>query len=203
MKEFFLTEHSWYCRQCYEQQKQIGVIKLDLCTMNPERLLLYAGTQFFCITYYECIEHGDKYRFRQELVKKIYESLSKVIDLPLYKVERSVRLEKHFRNIRKGNVRNNIFFRQVNYIYYDNAYNAYAITTEAEWTAAISDNEKLKESYRNAIAYIESKGREYEHLKQQAKQLLYANYIHLEKRDEIKTIESLITQIKHEIQQIS
>ena len=188
MKELYLDTHAFHC-PCNSNEVEEKLI--NFCSINPERFLFFLGTKFYIITYNPCIEFGDKYNLKKNLIDKIIKD-NKIFDL--YEVNRGVDLQKDLINFRIRNKSLRKYIEQVNFIYEDNRRKKYAITTRTRYLDSICNNEEIEENYKIAKQMLIDN--EYNWLLNSLDELYYANKIYNEPIAEYhKSIEHIINTI--------
>ncbi len=187
MKEYILDIHS---ERCTEFALESDIHRF--CEMNPERLLIFAGNQFFLLTYYRCTSVTyDRYDFIRELIS---EAIGKFKILELYEVRKSVDISKELKNFRMHNKQLRQYIEQVNFIYRSSS-TEYAITTYTKYIDVICDRDIIIENYKKAKTFLEKK--EYHYLINQLDKLLQVNDpIVYDDTEIFKTTEFLIKKIK-------
>lgn len=182
MKENYLDQHSSFCNsQC--------------CISYPERFLFFAGNKFFLITYHSCLNHGDQYQFKKDLIELV---LKKTKVFERYEVNRGVSITKELRNFRIRNQALRKTIKQVNFIYSGNNGYEYAITTTADFLETISNESVIKEAYEEAKLFLEQKG--YDFLLEDLRQLYFSNLVYDNSDTEVsKTIDHIVSIINNSI----
>ena len=165
-----------------------------MCHRNPRRMLFYLKGKFILIAYHYCMEFGDEYQYKMDLIKQII-SDNKVYLLS--EVNKSVRVEEELKEFRLRNRTLRKVVQEVNYIYCDNAQRFYAITTTIPFIDAITSDDSIFEEYKKAkICLIESG---LENLLPELNQLMVKNcvYSYISNSESVKTVEFLIDQINN------
>lgn len=194
VKEFILDNHSEHCK-CHPNQTKHTEWDY-FCELNPKRFLFFLDNKFFLISYYGCIEYYDHLEFKEMLVKKVIDQYN-IYDL--YKVNRGVRVSDELAKFRKTTTLNNKIIQQVNYIYSDAAGRQYAITTKIKMLDRIINEDEIKNSYKEAKAYLKQK--EYDYLIDELDRLIEHNYLGVCESDIVKTIPHLIKLITKKTKQ--
>lgn len=147
MKHFYLDEHRWFC----DTKINNGSIRKSYCELNPEHFLFFVGNEFILITYHKCMEGGDGYNFKKELIEQVIEKFK---IFPRYEVNRGVDVEKNLKNFRLRNIPLRKFIKQVNFIYSDATGKEYAITTLIEYLDSICNEDAIRKNYKEATEYL-------------------------------------------------
>ena len=185
MKEYFLEEHSSLCRN------NTGEYYKDFCKYNPERFLFFVGNKFVLVTYHQCLEFGERYEFKKSIIDAIIKN-NKIFDL--YKVDRSINIEKELKSFRIKNQALKKYIQQVNFIYSDNANKSYAITTKTDFLEHICNQEEIDENYKKAKSFLKDK--KYDWLLDDLDNLFMYNKVYDSEDTEYhKTIEILVKSI--------
>lgn len=195
MKHFIIDEHSDTCKKrAFIDLEDIfsGFNQHKYCDQTPERLLFFAGNNFFLISYFRCLKPNfDEYEFIKSLIET---AIGKLKILELYRVRKSVNVERDLNNFKTTNrhLRENI--EQVNFIY-GNASTKFAITTYTPYIDAICDNEIIRSNYKIAKEYLYNNKLGY--LINELDNLFQANYFLINDEEVIlKTTDQLLQNIK-------
>lgn len=189
MKEFYLDYHTFNC-PC-SKPKDSDNYWLRICELNPERFIFYLKNNFYLITYHTCNNLGNHIDYKKLIIESAI-GQNKVY--PIYKVNKSVNIERDLKNFRLHNKNLRKHIQEVNYTYSDNANNIYAITTTVSYLEAIADNEQIHENFKKAKEFLEKM--EYNWLIKDLFYLYNNNIIAGESEVEyVKTIDHLINLI--------
>lgn len=149
MKELYLDFHSSICdnmKPYYHNDKSF-----KWCEMNPDRFLFFVGNKFVLITYNSCLNCGDKYDFKKEIINKV------IVDnniFETYEINRSVNVKENLKDFRIRNKSLLKYIQQVNFIYYDNANKEYAITTKTKYLDALCNQDEIDSNYIKAREFL-------------------------------------------------
>jgi hypothetical protein len=141
MKEFHLDGHTDYCKMHD---------KYNYCHRIPEKFLFYLNGRFAIINYYKCWNMGDEYEQKIDLLKVLIKN-GKFYSQ--YDISRGWDIEKNLRDYRMKNIDLKKTMLEVNYIY-GNICKDFAICTEIPFWDGVCNEEKLKNSYEDAVNYI-------------------------------------------------
>ncbi len=182
MKVFHLQGHDKCCQDH------------DWCFLNST-LLMIKG-EFIVVEYQRCIELSSHIDFNLYLVKRI---LGKCANTPLYKIEKSIALDKSWSNQKKREMIYNSKHREVNYIYYNNAGRPYSINSIIDFGEAVTFQDKLDEELNDVLEYIRENN--LDHLKDKAKELHFHNFAYQLRKEEfiVRAIDEIVTNIKQAI----
>lgn len=187
MKEYYIDTH---LNQCIESKK-IDNYYGRYCELNPNRFLFFLKTNFFLITYNNCISHYDHLEFKKMLIERIIGN-NKLFEY--YEVNRGVDVNDDFKNFRIRNQSLRKYIQQINFIYNNAAGKKYAITTKTKYIDSICNQEEIKTNYNNAKDFLIKN--EYDWLLPELEELYYKNTLFNDNVAEYhKTIEHLINSI--------
>lgn len=186
MKEFYLDQHSITCR-CRNDKSIFN----HYCQVNPDRFLFFLKTHFILITYHSCMDMGDQYAFKKDLIDRVIVD-NKVFNY--FELDRGVDVENTLKNFRIRNRTLKKYIQQVNFIYYDNAKKIYAITTKTKFLDAIFNQDEIDKNYKLAKDFLLKN--EYNWLLNQLDLLYYNNQIYNESSAEYcKSVDHIIKKI--------
>lgn len=183
MKAFYLDDHSKFCKPSVS-----GVF--NFCETNPKAFLFFVKNNFVLILYHRCLEYGDEYKFKKEIIESVLKN-AKIKER--HEVRKSVVYDDEFKSLRLRNKPLNKISYDVSYLYSDSAGKQYAIVTEIEILDKVANHDELKKSYENALMMLKEKG--YSYLEDQLTTLYHANCAYVEQIEKVKTIDYLITKI--------
>lgn len=163
--------------------------------MHPTEFLFFAGDNFFLITYHYCMEYGDRYEFKKEIIEKV---LDKYKILELYEVNRGIDVENDLKKFRIKNNPLRKYIQQVNFIYFSGNKKVYAITTKTKYLDSICNQENLYKNYLAAKEFLINSEREY--LLNDLDNLFKHNVIYTGNiAEHFKTIDHLVKSINQQI----
>lgn len=194
MKEHYIDMHLDDCPSHPDYKKDHGewLCLNSFCELNPDRFLFFLGNDFYLITYHMCLNRYDEYDFKVSLVEAIIKRY-KIFDL--YKVNKSVNIDKDLKNFRIKNQALRKYIKQVNYIY-GGFGKEYAITTTVDYIKSIVNQEIIYENYKKAKEYLEQN--KYLWLIEKLDKLMQMNYLSQPTDVEyFKTIDYLIHSINN------
>jgi hypothetical protein len=189
MIHIVLDKHS---ESCLATNEKLRGTELEgwsrYCQLNPQNFVFFAGSDFYLLTYFGCIEGYSHLDFKREVLKEIFGRYS---DLEWYKVGNERYNDDRFKDFALYGTGLHESIRQVNYIYRDAVGMRYCITTEMPFIEAFFNLEKVEANAQKAIDYLKANRLDY--LCSEVEQLLQYNIIGLRKSDAviIKTINQI------------
>ena len=189
MIQIVLDQHTDSCLAT--KQKMLGTQFESwsrYCQSNPNHFLFFAGSDFYLLTHFACLEKHSHLDFKRDVVKQVF---SRHSDLAWYEVASERLGEDRFKDFATYGTSLQESIMQVNYIYSDAAGLKYCITTETAFIEAFCNLEKVQENAGKAIEYLKTNRLEY--LCPQVEELLENNIRGLRKSDAviIKTINQI------------
>jgi hypothetical protein len=187
-KESYIEEHSFICK---------GHSRI-YCDNNPVRFVFYANKKFHLVSYNKCMEFGEEYKFKKEIVQSV---LVKSKDKQSYTVNSGVDVARDMKRFRINQAPFRKSVEVVHYLYHNNARKEYAITTVMPYFEAMIDD-SIDVSGKKCIEYLTEC--EYNYLIVDVNNLIYMNKhwnTNMSKVEVYKTAELLIKQLNHETNQ--
>lgn len=187
MKEFVLDNHVTYCKN-HEYGHRF-------CELNPERFLFCAGNKFFLITYQKCMDCGDEYEFKKELIRMV---LDKIKEVPTYELRRSISVKDDLMDFRIRNRALKKWIYQAHYLYYNNAGKEFAIASKIPYMDAICNYNEFEDNYKKAKDVLTERG--YKWLFPKLEKLYMKNIMFdLDQTEIHKSIDHLVKSINQQI----
>jgi hypothetical protein len=146
MKELYLDKHTPNCL-LYPNRDNVEMNQFsNYCALNPERFLFFLGTDFYLITYHSCLEYGDKYEFKKDLIEQV---IKKTKTFDIYELERGFHITS-LRDYKRKTQTLKKYFKQVNFVYQDNANREFAITTQTKHSDVFCNQEEINNNFNIA-----------------------------------------------------
>lgn len=159
MKHFHIDEHTKSCKEAptntgNEFLDYLNVGKHDRCVNSPIEFIFYSQNEFYLVTYYGCVKGYDtEPELREKMLRTFFSKRGK----NYWDTRRAVHVNENLKEARLRGINLNTNIDEINYIYYDNAWKEYAITTTVD--SLEIDLEKMSESFKKAKEYLVSTGR--------------------------------------------
>lgn len=202
MLHYKLIDHSEKCLE--KKKKSIGsTFGISIPCHIKTKLFLLKG-QFILVTMNSCKQHlHSDLDFMEYLINSCAENTLKKHKKIYYNTERSIVLDKNWKNKKNRERLFNERHEEVNYIYYDNAGKKYGICTTYDFGTYIGCRVDFCNEYKKTIKYIDEnfEHQEKENLSSLSKELYENNNVYqlYDTKLVMRTTEELISNIKNKI----
>lgn len=179
MIDVYLDDHRGSCKKQY----------------GTSHFLLFLKNKYILIRYCQCNNIYGHLDYKEELIRRIIQSNK------IYRYYDVVR-ERHelceFINEKKIQSALKKKIKEINYIYYDNAWRCYAITTQTNFFDGVFDQDQRDISFEDSKKYLDDNGLNY--LIKDLEKLHSANYLlKISDTQIIKSIDILLKEINQQL----
>lgn len=211
LKKYILDEHYWNC-PCHPEHpknpKNYDYDQLDEwtqsmmlhCDLRPTQFLFYFLGDFHLVTYFRCMEKYDHLGAKEDMVGWVVKQSKHIYEYHGY-VNRGRYAEKELKEFRLYQKALKKYWREVNYVYSDNAGKEFCIYTTIPFVDAIHDRMDWYKKMREVEAELKELDEPY--LINQFDALCVANYqCAVNDTELVKSIDTLRMQISKQLNQV-
>jgi hypothetical protein len=168
--------------------------------MNPERFVFFHEKDFHIITYFKCMDGGDRNQFKEEILGLFIEKYDKV---ETYEISRSWEVEGALKESRLRGIEFDIYLHEVNHVYSDAAGKEYAIATKRSLVDKLNTNEIIKANYKLALDKINSDEnlKDSRYIKSKLSELKMHNLLYISDAEIVKSTKHLIKKFNKQIKE--
>lgn len=211
LKKYIVDEHHWSCPchpehpknpknfDCEEMDEWTRAMVLH-CEIRPTQFMFYFLGDFHLVTYFYCMEKYDHLGAKEDMVGWVVKQ-SKHKNGYYFDINRGRYAEKELRQFRLHQKALKKYWKEVNYVYSDNAGKEFCIYTTIPFMDAIHDSMDWYKSRRDVESELMEMDNNY--LIDQFKTLCRANYqCAVNDTELVKSIDTLRTQISKQLNQV-
>jgi len=194
MRDIIVTEHHESCSCNSKDMHELG-----LSSCRSWQQVFYFNGEFIFVETPNCIWTNP---FLSDF-EKIEIMLEKSTHKWIIDVNRSIHMDREFKNYRLRGARLKKWVEEVNFLYYDNAGKEYAVTTRIKFTQDLINQIKLKEEYEKAIEYLNNSAFSPSVFKDNIEGLYRKNMMYLTPAEEYRTLKHLRLELNKKIKQLT
>lgn len=158
------------------------------CHMN--NWLFYHNTEFYIVTYNECLARPDKYEVYVDWLRQILGS----VKMNYYDIQRGCSVDNELKDMRLRNMAIKDTIHEINYIYQSTC-KMFCLSVIIPYSKAITSQDKLMADYEVTKEYLTESGMG--NMINNLDVLRGLNYLYLSKAETVKSIDFLIKQIRN------
>lgn len=137
------------------KEHSLGCNDNRICLLNPTHLLFYTNANYYLLTYYKCLNAGDRIGLVKSVIESTVKGDTKLVNS---KVRKSICLDT---DLKKARLRNEVLklnHSEVNYTYFDNAGKGYCIKTNSDLLKEAFNYKLKRDNYLELKSYLQSIG---------------------------------------------